>query len=140
MSLEHLVMISLFAIMMCADLTITHIHMRLFAKLKPRFWEEERNPIIRWIYKNFNDKVAFTLTLIYTLPWLCVLYYLFNKQTVYFIIASAVYMLTFVIHAFMSRYIRRELRYKIVLKDLGVDELGWDAAKEDNGKGYINGK
>jgi hypothetical protein len=122
--IAHLFKITAFALVMCADITITHVHMKKYRTLKPNdFYKDEHNPIIRWFYSRFTMPVAFTLTLIYTVPWLVVLYYLFNRNYLLFFIAGFVYLIAFVLHFVMARHISKEISYRIVLKELDIDHL-----------------
>lgn len=111
----------LFCLLMCADLTLTHINMKNYRKISDRYWEPERNFVIRSIYKRFrNMKVAFTMTLVYSIPWLVVIYYLFIIRPLNFIIAFFVYLIVFIIHTYMAYIISRAIAYRMMLKDMGV--------------------
>lgn len=115
----------LFCLLMCADLTLTHINMKSYRKISDRYWEPERNFVIRAIYKKFrNMNVAFTMTLIYSIPWLVVIYYLFVLRPLNFIIAFLVYVIVFAIHTYMAYAISRVIAYRMLLKDMGIRQEG----------------
>ena len=67
--------------------------------------------------------VAFTMTLVYFIPWLVVLYYLFLKKDLYFLIAFLVYLVAFVVHFLMARMLSREVAVQIIMKDAGIERI-----------------
>lgn len=114
----------LFCLLMCADLTLTHINMKKYRLLSPdRYWEPERNFVIRAIYKRFSMNVAFFMTLLYSIPWLIVIYYLFVIRPLNFIIAFFVYLVVFIIHTYMAYVISRVVAYRMMLKEEGVRQI-----------------
>lgn len=119
-----MIQIIIFSLLMSADITMTHLNMKKYRKICPtRYWELERNFIIRWFYEKFSMKIAFTITLIYFIPWVVVLYYLFLRNSLFFPLAFLVYLAVFIVHFFMSKYLSKEIAYRMILQDTGVDRF-----------------
>jgi len=119
-----MIQIIFFSLMICLDITLTHLNMKKYRQICPdRYWIPERNFAIRFFYKKFSMPVAFTLTLVYFLPFIIILYYLFLKNELYFIVAVLIYLAIFAVHFFMARMLAKEVGYEMLLREEGIRRM-----------------
>jgi hypothetical protein len=92
-------------------------------KITKEYWKPEGNFMIRYFYRTLPMNLAFGVTLIYIVPWLVILYYLFRKNGYTFIIAMIIYLIVFTLHVFSARYISRQVKYRLMLQEMDIERV-----------------